>query len=222
MEHRKTNKTNRQQPPNGVLTFDIMSSREKRNIPSYIRNLTITINKKYQSILFTPFVVTLGDEFQGVLSDRSQVFQIFLEVQKIIPIYAGVGMGEVESLKETPAPQMTGEAFVRSRKALNQAKEMKRTFMVSTGVDYLDTSVNALAFAAQFIRSKQSKRQMQVSDRFILDPEMPQWQLADELKISRPTVSKILKYGGFDTLDEIRLAIQRILSTSIIDPNGAD
>jgi DNA-binding MurR/RpiR family transcriptional regulator len=94
--------------------------------------------------------------------------------------------------------------------------------MVSTGVDYLDTSVNALAFAAQFIRSKQSKRQMQVSDRFILDPEMPQWQLADELKISRPTVSKILKYGGFDTLDEIRLAIQRILSTSIIDPNGAD
>jgi hypothetical protein len=213
MKHKRKSET--KQPtrtPKAVLTLDVVKSREMVDIPTKIHDRIQEINRRYRAQLFAPFVVTLGDEFQGVLEDIGIAFQIFLDVQRTLPIYAGVGIGEVEKGLETSASHMTGEAFVRSRAALNSAKKRKRTFVVSIRDDYFDTTINALAFAAQFIRLKQTKRQKAVIDTFILEPDLAKWQLAHKLRVSGPAISKILKAGGFYALEEIQVTIRLLLS----------
>jgi len=195
-----------------VVTLDLIGSRDIDTLSTKIKNLLHEINRRYHAQLIAPFVVTLGDEFQGVLRSTSEVFHIFIDVQSVFEIYAGVGTGKIDRSQDTYSPSMTGEAFVRSREAIHSAKDRRRTFVVSTGEVELDLVVNTLAYAAQFIRSEQTARQKSVIDSLLLDSNLKKSRLATKLKVSPQAISRILKGGGFYTTQEITTTIQHILS----------
>jgi hypothetical protein len=195
-----------------VITFDVIKSRERTNVALTVQKAIQRINKRYWSQLLAPFVVTLGDEFQGVLKEHSLAFEVFLEIQTTLPIYAGLGIGKIDEGNENYAPRMTGEAFVLSRESLNFAKKYNHTFFASTDNRKITIAVNALAFASQFIRSEQTERQKFVVDRLTVEPELSKKKLAHELRITAASVSSILSGGGFPALEQIRNAIRAILS----------
>lgn len=107
-----------------VLTCDVIGSREIRRLPTQIALGLRKLNRHHRTALVAAFVVTLGDEFQGVIREINKSYRLYLEVQNAleVPIYAGLGIGMAEASEDNYAPHMTGEAFIRSREALTAAK----------------------------------------------------------------------------------------------------
>ncbi len=192
-----------------VLTCDVVGSREFRRVPTQIALTLRKLNKRYKPALVAAFAVTLGDEFQGVLREINKSYRLYLEAQNTLefPIYAGLGIGMAEASEDHYAPHMTGEAFTRSREALAAAKKKHRTFVARTGIENVDATVNALALAAQFIRSHHTNRQSSLANMLLFDPQLTSTELAKKLSISKSAVSQILKAAGFEALREIDHAI---------------
>lgn len=76
----------------------------------------------------------------------------------------------------------------------------------------MDSAVNALSLATQFIRSHHSKRQASLANSLLFDPQLTPTELAERLKISKAAVSQILKAAGFEALREIDNAIMQQLT----------
>lgn len=196
-----------------VLTCDIMGSREIQGLPKLIARTLTKLNKKYADELIASFDVTLGDEFQGVLKRAVQAYPLHQDLRRSlgIPFYAGLGVGTVDLAVDSLAAHMTGVAFVRSRDALSEAKRQKREFVARTGSLNLDMGVNALALAAQYIRSHQTQRQREIVELLLRKPTLTQREVAALMKISPAAVSKTLRTAGFEPLQEILAAIPKLL-----------
>ena len=67
-----------------VINMDIMNSRnikDRESIQNTIKVYLNSISQNYQSILVAPITMTLGDEWQIVLRDISESYNIFKEIQ---------------------------------------------------------------------------------------------------------------------------------------------
>ncbi|WP_294345763.1 SatD family protein [uncultured Clostridium sp.] len=119
-----------------VINMDIMNSRnikDRESIQNDIKTYLTSISKKYQKILVAPITMTLGDEWQIVLSDISESYDIFKEIQvflkeKEIKCYGGLGIGSIDTSISSDTREMDGEAFAFAREALKIAKSSTRFY----------------------------------------------------------------------------------------------
>lgn len=86
-------------------------------------------NARFGSILAAPFLVTVGDEWQGLLtypSDYHAVLDFFRKELAGPDFYAGLGVGEVSVHDfELTVNQLDGPAFHKARAAVALAKRQK-------------------------------------------------------------------------------------------------
>lgn len=196
-----------------VITCDVIGSRKVQRVPRHIDHALSKLNTKHRTDLIARFAVTLGDEFQGVLRSSSQVYHIRMEIEQMLrlPIYAGVGIGKAETTNDSNSSHMTGEAFIRSREALNFAKKKKREFILTTGNEVIDVAINSLAQAAQFIKAKQTHRQSKTINLLLENPTITQRKLAAKMRVSPANISKTLKAAGYEPLQAVISAIEILL-----------
>lgn len=202
---------------NAVLTFDFIGSRAIAQLPKVINRGLLRINRKFEAALLARFETTLGDEFQGVLKDARQGFLIYETISRMFeqPLYCGLGVGSVQRSGDSRPSRMTGMAFIRSRAALNLAKEKKRRFVSKVGLPKIEETINALALAMDHIQRNQTPRQRQLVSLMLEQPDLTQKQLALKLRISPSAVSQSLAASGFTELVELRNAIRILLGASV-------
>lgn len=114
-----------------TLIFDIKKSRELSNRNELQEILIKTLKKcndEFEDIIASPFLITLGDEWQGLLKEGANYNKIIKFFKDNLPsnieFYTGVGIGNVtvHNFKLT-VNQLDGPSFHLARKAIKYAKK---------------------------------------------------------------------------------------------------
>ncbi len=114
-----------------VVNMDIVGSRKfkdreilQNNLNGYINQL----NKKYSSILVAPITVTLGDEWQLIINKPSESYNLIHEFQQLLwedkaELYAGIGIGRLNTPVFSDVRKMDGPCFHAARDAIKIIKD---------------------------------------------------------------------------------------------------
>lgn len=90
-------------------------------------------NSLYSRHIASPFIITLGDEWQGLLyfpCDYSSILDFFRKELGNIEFYCGIGIGKVSIHNfELTVNQLDGPSFYKARKALSVAKQNNYSFV---------------------------------------------------------------------------------------------
>ncbi len=113
-----------------TMIFDLKKSRAIKNREAVQYKLIDTIkqaNINFQAYLASKFIITLGDEWQGLLKypcDYYSVIEFFHKNLDDINFYCGLGIGEITIHNfELTVNQLDGPSFYLARKAINIAKQ---------------------------------------------------------------------------------------------------
>ncbi len=148
-----------------VLTADIYQSRrqnDRRALQNQLESLLLRVNREFQSEIKVPFSVTLGDEWQGVVETLASGYQIatfFWEELHPIRLSVGLGQGKIETEWRPRSAEMDGQAFHRSRRALEEAKKRNRSLYFVSAHPQEDLLFNALVRLLQLMREDWTEKQ---------------------------------------------------------------
>lgn len=137
---------------NTVIISDIIGSRKLNDRERYewqlfLKSSIIQINEKFSSYIEAPFMITKGDEFQGVLKKIGSVHSIVMEFERLIfplTMRFGVGHGVIQKMGSKIPIEMDGPAFHLAQAALNVAKKKKKVIIIETENDFFNMQVNTI------------------------------------------------------------------------------
>jgi len=117
-----------------VLMADIIKSSEKIDIDKYklFRKKIDKLNTEFK--LISPFTITLGDEFQGIVESLEQGISIIFTLERLLiedeypfQLRYALGYGHIMTpINSEIAHGMYGEALTETRKLLEKSKKDRR------------------------------------------------------------------------------------------------
>ncbi len=148
-----------------VVIADIKASRKLADRKRYewqlfLKSAVVQINENFSQFIEAPFMITKGDEFQGVLRDLSVVDQVLLNFERLvypITLRFGIGYGPIQRMGSIIPIEMDGLAFHRADAALQLAKKKKVTTLFNTVDSEFDLPVNTCYSLINSIKSRWSK-----------------------------------------------------------------
>lgn len=116
-----------------TMTCDIKNSRmisDREFIQIKLIEMLKSCNLKFEEYILSPFLITLGDEWQGLLKENSPILDIIHFFKSNLPstidFYTGIGIGDITIHNfELTVNQLDGPSFYLARKALKYAKKNK-------------------------------------------------------------------------------------------------
>ena len=114
-----------------AIIGDIVKSRKIANreqVQNQLEETLQIINNKYSPVITSKFLITLGDEFQGLLIPTDLLFDIITDIAEAmepVQIRFGVGHGSISTNLNDVALGMDGPAFYQARHAVDKAHKYK-------------------------------------------------------------------------------------------------
>jgi hypothetical protein len=170
------------------------------------------INREFKDAIAAQFLVTVGDEFQGLLVSPEASYEMILRIEELmqsIPFACGVGVGTLATPLRKEALGMDGEVFHRARNALAEAKRRKRSVCYSFESPS-EPLINALVALMDRHWHGLTGRQRQIA-RLLKDGEPK--HVARRLHISVQAISKARRSSSLAELEEARVILQRFLAS---------
>ncbi len=151
--------------PVTVINGDIKASRKMKQMERYewqlfMKSTFVQLNEQYSEMIEAPFMITKGDEFQGVLHSMGDVNKIICKIEQLIyplKVRFGVGYGNIHKMGSKIPIEMDGPAFHLASAALAVAKQKKRFVWFNTTSPFFDQSINTIYLLIHAIKSKWSK-----------------------------------------------------------------
>lgn len=189
-----------------VITADIKRSRklsntEREDVQAMIFNVIERIKTDFSDITFA-IGMTTGDEFQTIINKPESCIDIYKYIKERLPVgcHFGIGYGTVSHLGKKLPSEMYGEAFYRSREAIDRAKKERDSDIVFIfGNEILDCALNVIFRLINVIKRKQTKRQKQLIN-FIEVRDSKNSVAASFFGISDQAVSKIIRSSGLESI----------------------
>lgn len=198
-----------------ALIGDIIHSKEisksKRNeVQLKLRDTLDQINIDYSSNIAARFLITIGDEFQGLLMDPSNLLKIIDTIQyKLYPIKIrfGIGIGAIDTeINIEMALGADGPAYHFARKMVDSLKLLQKGKMSGSPniMLYTDQSeknsmidlINSNLQLCTFIESKWTEKQRQLIHMIYME-EKNQMEAANRLGVAQSSVQRRLKSAGY-------------------------
>ncbi len=188
---------------------DVVRSRglpgpERQQVQVGLEQLTAAINQRYRRAIGARFLVTLGDEFQGVLNRAEILPDLIWHIERTLAnteVRIGIGFGTLNPPLKPVALGMDGSAFHAAREAIERARKRGLQGGLFVGFGETDDLVlNGFARLLRLVRQRLSKAQ--VHTLTLLRQGRTQAQIARELRISRQAVSKSAKGVGWEAFLE--------------------
>ena len=184
------------------------------------------LNETYERDIAARFMITLGDEFQGLLSSGRNVLRMILEIEKAmypIKIRFGIGIGTITTaINPDMAIGADGPGYYYAREAITYLKRNEKKSQVGVGNIRLETAsenqgiqvlLNTILSLMAVIKEKWSERQREVIEDMLAHQDS-QANLAARLGITQPTLQKILAKGNYyaykQAIDTIGEALKEI------------
>lgn len=189
-----------------VFICDIKGSRKIKDWPNILlnsRQILNDLNQKFQDIMLVNFAFTVGDEFQGVTTQPSRVYDIlsYLKIYMPANFYCGIGLGDIE-INLPDKTGMRGEGFYRAREALNVCKGQRRQALVISGSGFFDKTVNSILFLIESIERTWTKRQKEIANFYRIHPELTYEEIGKHFSVSKQNIYKILRSSLYEAVKD--------------------
>ncbi|HWC18436.1 MAG TPA: SatD family protein [Terriglobales bacterium] len=161
------------------------------------------INVDFRKAVLARFVITLGDECQGILHDATALPDLLWRFDEFEnrQLRVGIGSGVLYTPVGRDAINIDGPALHRARAAIERAKEDRLLGGVFEGFgkDH-DAVFNGFARLLHHHRSNLSEQQHEVVAH--LRSGLNQTQTAEKMGITRQAVSLYASRAGWEAYDE--------------------
>jgi len=162
------------------------------------------LNKKYKKAILARFVVTLGDEFQGLLSDARIIPDLLWDMDykfETRVLRAGIGFGTIDTPIGKAAINIDGPALHQAREAIEVSwkKKVLGGVFLGFGEPY-DPAFNGFARLLHRHRSRLKRQQRRVIEQ--LRESLTQSAVADLMGVSRQAVSLYAGAAGWEAYRE--------------------
>jgi hypothetical protein len=218
----KTRKSGRTQRYVAIIA-DMVKSRELESsqrgpIQERFGELIKNLNTKYRKEVASKFVITLGDEFQGLLTTSTLIPDLIWELEENFPerkLRVGIGLGSLDTALQKFAINIDGPALHFARNAIEIAKTKNILGGVFVGFGQLDEVLNGISRLLWLHRSNWTLSQRKIAG--LLRKGMSQSEVAEQLKITPQVVSKQVSALGWAPYISAERAWHIILQDSV-DP----
>jgi hypothetical protein len=171
----------------------------RRALQQKFARLIASLNRDYRKTIASKFVITLGDEFQGLLNSTTVIPDLIWRLEQDLPqrqFRVGVGLGALDTPIQKYAINIDGPALHTARAAIEYAKKEKALGGVFRGFGELDDILNGLSGLLWFQRSRWTQAQRHIAN--LLRKGMSQTEVAEELGIKKQVVSRqVLASGSY-------------------------
>lgn len=169
--------------------------RARADVQQDLADLLATFNAGFADAIAASFLITTGDEFQGLLSDATVIADLLwaarLHLDGVTLRY-GFGHGPLHTPLKPEAIGMDGPAFHHARTAILAAKKEGWHSGVFEGFgDREDIILNGIARLLGRHLDGMTTRQLRVAD--LTRDGLDQSQIADRLGVTRQAVSDHLR-----------------------------
>lgn len=191
---------------------DIKNSRNIKNrgeVQKKLNGVLEEVNERYAEDLSSKFVITLGDEFQGLLCRGANTMHILFEIERRmypVKIRFGIGVGTITTdvIKEMSIGA-DGPGYYRARNAVDflKADEKKnRTDPADIRLELDEENrasqimINTVLSLMTVIKESWSDRQREIIWD-MMEHQDSQANAAERLNIRQPAVQKSLSKGNY-------------------------
>lgn len=198
---------------------------DRNEVQIKLRNQLSAINEKYRDDIASKFMITLGDEFQGLLKCGRNAMNIISEIElAMLPVKLrfgiGIGMMDTEINAEIPLGA-DGPAYHKARKMINELKNKEKHYkenhsnimIASESDEHIDILLNSILSLSSTLKSKWTKRQTEIINCY-LNSGSNQYKTAEKLSITQSSVNKALVNSSFysykKALDTVSMALSEI------------
>lgn len=205
------------------ITADVMNSRQNGK-EKQLEKITTHLNGKFEDHLVTTFSIRSGDELFGILKDFKAGYQAFKELYTLskvynLPLYVGVGLGEIKNENLDNPNTVNGLAIWNSADALSllkqnhsktraiQSLDKSFKFMFVIGENNPNTMI--VNYLVYFILEKIKKRTEKQAKAIAIMEENPDWnyeevgaRLGYETENAISNVSKLLNRAEHNIVKE--------------------
>ena len=148
-----------------VIIADVRGSKKMANDERYegqlfLKSAIIQINENFSDSIEAPFMITRGDEFQGVIKNLLSGLKIMLEFERLLfplNLRYGIGQGEIQKMGSSIPIEMDGPAFHRANDAVTRAKKKKLFLLCNSGDESCDLLLNNIFLLMNSIKSRWNK-----------------------------------------------------------------
>lgn len=205
---------------------DIKDSRHLENrkeVQVHLQEILDRLNEKYKDHIVSKFLITLGDEFQGLLCGGEHILDMVNEIRmEMYPVQLrfGIGFGQITTdIKSEMALGADGPGYYRAREAVELLKEREKKNRpvlaeLCLRLDEKDQEkevlLNTVFDLMYVVESGWTERQRETIWDMLLYGDGQQ-NTARRLSISQPTVQKALAAGSYYTYENALKNAAKIL-----------
>ena len=181
-----------------------LSPSQRSSVQEQFTELVQKLNQLYRGHLRAKFVITLGDEFQGLLQTPEIIPHLIWTLEQLFTareLRLGFGFGSIYTSIKEYAINVDGPALHSARSSLEAAKRRKLKGGVFTGFGpAVDPALNGLARVLHHQRDTWPTRQRQVVKH--LHDGWKGTDIAQELGITKQAVSRYASLAGWEAYIE--------------------
>lgn len=210
-----------------AIIGDIINSKKLSNrteIQEKLDYILEQINIDYSDDIAANFLITLGDEFQGLLLSSKYLFEIIDKIKFYmypIIIRFGVGIGNIDTkIKKEMALGADGPAYHHARKMIDEIKFSNKSNskisdstnikIKATDEDIIVSLINNNLCLCSFIESKWTDKQRVLIQKVIFSIKT-QREIAKEFELVQSSVQRRLKHSGYYDYIHVKQNINNIL-----------
>lgn len=219
-----------------ALIGDLIESKkitERHQVQELVKTCLVAINDKYKTFVVSDFSLTLGDEFQGLLTLEAPIFKIIDEISVNLSPYEvrfGIGLGDILThIDPKQSIGADGPAYWYARAAIEHVHDRNdygnTKLSVATADRAQTNAVNALISSTEFIKSNWRSSQRIVFDTLlnhdIYREQFEQGPIARHLDLNVSAFSKRLKSSGIKLYFRSRQVALDLLREPSVDREEA-
>lgn len=209
-----------------AIIGDIKKSKElenRKNIQVRLNYVLSEINEKYNSVISAKFMITLGDEFQGLLCSGDRVLDIIEEIQRQmypVEIRFGIGVGQITTeINAEMAIGADGPGYYMARHAIeslkhNEQKSKTQAADIRIEIENDEHSIaimlNTIFSLIAVIQNNWSERQREIAWAFEKYGGS-QLECAKRLNVSQSSIQRSLVNGNYYAYKNAKETINTVL-----------
>lgn len=209
-----------------AIIGDIKDSKELENRREVQQNLNCVlknVNEIYAEDISANFIITLGDEFQGLLSDCGHILDIIKYIQReLYPVRLrfGVGFGKIHTaIFRDAAIGADGPAYYAARKMIEELREQEKRLKKQAadiqisiyGTEKFEvTEINTMLVLMKLMEDGWSEKQRYT----IWDMEQnggSQEECAKRMRTTQSTVARRLAEGNYVVYVRVRKVVKEAI-----------
>lgn len=183
---------------------DVVASRraeERSQMQERLGKALAAVNAEFESLVVARFLITIGDEFQGLLERVGDIDRLLSRVRSRAnpaELRFGLGFGGLATPLREQAIGMDGPCFHRARAAVERAKVRGTALEVEAGRANPALDIYSLLYSE--LRRRWTQRQRRVLD--LAQTGLEGVEIARSLDISPSAVSQHLTAAGHDAVSQ--------------------